>query len=66
MPVRLWRDLDADQTRGLDERFWLEYVFEAYASHRAEAVFLIGLPDIPESRPHSRVNEARHLLGVGA
>lgn len=51
--------------RGLDERFWLEYVFEAYASHRAEAVFLMGLPDIPESRPHSRFNEDRHLLGVG-
>lgn len=51
--------------RGLDERFWLEYVFEAYASHRAEAIFLMGLPDIPESRPHSRFNEDRHLLGVG-
>lgn len=42
--------------RGLDDRFWLEYVFEAYASHLPDAVFLMGLPDIPESRPHSRVN----------
>jgi hypothetical protein len=52
--------------RGLDERFWLEYVFEAYASHHAEAVFLIDLPDIPETRPHSRINEDRHPLGIGA
>ena len=52
--------------RGLDERFWFEYVFEAYASHSAEAVFLRGLPDIPESRPHSRVNEDRDALGLDA
>jgi hypothetical protein len=51
--------------RGLDERFWFEYVFEAYASHSAEAVFLRGLPDIPESRPHSRVNEDRDALDLG-
>ncbi len=44
---------------GLGERFWLEYVFEAYASHRAEAVFLMGLPDIAESRPHSSASQAR-------
>ena len=52
--------------RGLDERFWLEYVFEAYASHRAEAIFLIGVPDIPESRPHSRFNEDPPMIDVGA
>jgi hypothetical protein len=51
--------------RGLDERFWLEYVFEAYANHRAEAVFLRGLPDIPESRPHSRINEDGQFVNVG-
>jgi len=51
--------------RGFDERFRLEYVFEAYASHRAEAVFLMGLPDIPDRRPDSRINEDRHLLGAG-
>ncbi len=44
---------------GLDERFWLEYVFEAYASHRTEAVFLMGLPDIAESRPHASASQAR-------
>ena len=52
--------------RGLDERFWLEYVFEAYANHRAEAIFLMGLPDIPESRPHSRFHEDPPMIDVGA
>jgi len=45
--------------RGLAERYWLEYVFEAYANHRTEAVFLTGLPDIAESRPHSKINRDR-------
>lgn len=45
--------------RGLHDRYWSEYVFEAYASHRTEAIFLMGLPDVPESRPHSQVNANR-------
>ncbi len=44
---------------GLDERHWSEYVFEAYANHKSEAIFLLGLPDAPESRPHSRGNADR-------
>ncbi len=36
--------------------YWTEFVFEAYVTHRYEVIFLKGLPDIPESRPHSRVN----------
>jgi hypothetical protein len=51
--------------RGLNERFWLEYVFEAYASHQAEAVFLMGLPDIAESRPHSKINRDREGGATG-
>jgi hypothetical protein len=51
--------------RGLDERFWLEYVFEACANHRAEAVFLRGLPDVPESRPHSRIHEDGQFVDGG-
>jgi len=47
--------------RGLNERFWLEYVFEAYANYRAEAVFLMGLPDVAESRPHSKINWNREV-----
>lgn len=36
--------------------YWTEFVFEAYVNHRTEVIFLQGLPDIPESRPHSRIN----------
>ena len=36
--------------------YWTEFVFEAYVNHRYDVIFLEGLPDIPESRPHSSVN----------
>lgn len=36
-----------------------DYVFESYVNHRPDAIFLAGLPDSPESRPHSRVPEAK-------
>ena len=36
--------------------YWSEFVFEAYVNHRSNVIFLKGLPDVPESRPHSRVN----------
>ena len=36
--------------------YWTEFVFEAYVNHRTDVIFLAGLPDVPESRPHSRVN----------
>jgi hypothetical protein len=51
--------------RGLDERYWAEYVFEAYVNHRPEVIFLRGLPDVPESRPHSRVNADKESSLVG-
>lgn len=35
-------------------RYWPEFVFEAYSNHSAGAIFLHGLPDMPETRPHSR------------
>lgn len=31
-------------------------VFEAYGTHRSDVTSLEGLPDVPESRPHSMVN----------
>ena len=37
--------------------YWPEFVFEAYVNHRADVIFLAGLPDLAESRPHSRVND---------
>jgi hypothetical protein len=41
---------------GPTRAYWNDFVFEAYVNYRTEAVYLAGLPDIPESRPHSKVN----------
>ena len=41
---------------GPARNYWTEFVFEAYAHHSSDVIFLAGLPDVPESRPHSRVN----------
>lgn len=41
---------------GPTREYWTEFVFEAYVSHQTEVLFLAGLPDVAESRPHSRVN----------
>jgi hypothetical protein len=41
---------------GPTRSYWNEFVFEAYMNHQTEAIYLAGLPDVPESRPHSRVN----------
>lgn len=38
---------------GRDANFWNEFVFQAYHHHRPEAIYLAGLPDSPESRPHA-------------
>ena len=36
--------------------YWTEFVFEAYVNHRHDMIVLRGLPDVPESRPHSEAN----------
>jgi len=36
--------------------YWSEFVFKAYLNHRPDVIFLKGLPDIPEGRPHARAN----------
>jgi hypothetical protein len=41
---------------GPERSYWSEYIFEAYVNHQTEVVFLSGLPDVAETRPHSRVN----------
>ncbi len=41
----------------LGRDYWHEYVMEAYVNHDADGIRLMGLPDVPESRPHSRLNE---------
>ncbi len=47
---------------GTSPRYWTEFVFEGYVNHQPGAIFLKGLPDIPESRPHSR-EYGRHAHG---
>lgn len=41
---------------GPTRNYWTEFVFDAYVNHRTDVIFLEGLPDVPESRPHSRIN----------
>jgi hypothetical protein len=38
---------------GLSERYWLNYIMDAYAGERRGIVFLAGVPDRPELLPHS-------------
>ncbi len=42
--------------------FWNEFVLEGYVNDLPVAIFLAGLPDVPESRPHSRKRGASELL----
>jgi hypothetical protein len=42
---------------GPTREYWNNYVFEAYLNYQADAIYLAGLPDIPESRPHSEASE---------
>ncbi len=41
---------------GLSNSYWNEYIFEAYVNHRPDMILVMGLPDVDESRPHSRAN----------
>jgi len=47
-------DYERHMKYGPTRAYWNDFVFEAYVNHRQEAIFLAGLPDVPESRPHSR------------
>ncbi|MEI7955600.1 MAG: hypothetical protein WCJ66_10570 [Verrucomicrobiota bacterium] len=49
MEQRLWQFLKF----GPRLRYWSELIFEGYCGHNSGAVFLQGLPDVPESRLHS-------------
>ena len=40
---------------GPTRNYWNDYVLEAYVNHRSDVVYLAGLPDRPETRPHSMV-----------
>lgn len=41
---------------GPSRHFWNEFVFQAYFNFRKECIFLQGIPDRPETLPHSDVN----------
>ena len=38
---------------GPDPNHWNEFIFSAYTGHQREAIFLTGIPDVPESLPHA-------------
>lgn len=38
---------------GLSDRYWLDYIMDAYVGERNGIVFLAGVPDRPELLPHS-------------
>ena len=44
---------DLPMKYGRSVTYWPEYMFEAYAGHDAQAIWLRGLPDVDESRPHA-------------
>ena len=52
-----FNDYERRMKYGPTREYWNDYVFEAYVNHQADAIYLAGLPDIPESRPHSKVSE---------
>lgn len=37
---------------GPSRHYWNDFIFEGYSNYRTEAVYLVGLPDVPASRPH--------------
>lgn len=49
-------DYECHMKYGPTRDYWNAFVFEAYVNHRKDAIYLAGLPDVPESRPHSKVN----------
>lgn len=38
---------------GLNRHYWNEYIFEGYTNHTDHVVYLTGIPDLPETLPHS-------------
>ncbi|PYT19754.1 MAG: hypothetical protein DMG57_44325 [Acidobacteria bacterium] len=54
---RRWDDYERHMKYGPTRPYWNDFVFEAYVNHRAEAIYLAGLPDVPETRPHSEVSQ---------
>jgi hypothetical protein len=47
-------DVEDYLKHGTFPNYWLEYVFQAYAHHTGNVIYLEGLPDDAVSRPHSK------------
>jgi hypothetical protein len=43
---------------GLSPFYWHEFIFQAYAGHALEVIYLTGLPDLRVSRPHGQAPPA--------
>jgi hypothetical protein len=56
-------DYERHMKYGPTREYWNDFVFEAYVNYRADAIYLAGLPDIPESHPHSEVSERNGWKG---
>jgi len=50
-------DYERHMKYGPTRSYWNDFIFEGYVNYRLEAIYLAGLPDVPESRPHSEVNQ---------
>ena len=53
----------SDMKCGPTRQYGNDFVFEAYVNYRTEAIYLAGLPNIPESRPHSEISETNGWKG---
>jgi hypothetical protein len=50
---------------GLGPSYWNELVFEGYLRHTDHAIWLRGLPDVPESRPRSATYDPAYRFSSG-
>jgi hypothetical protein len=56
-------DYERHMKYGPTREYWNDFVFEAYVNYRVDAIYIAGLPDIPESRPHSEISERNGWKG---
>jgi len=45
---------------GRSANYWNEFIVEAYAGYRKEVIFLQGIPDLANTRPHAPRKQKRH------
>ena len=50
---RLFAQYEYHMKFGPSRYYWLEFVFQAYVNYQSDAIFLTGVPDVPESLPHA-------------